>query len=90
LRPIDFSNGNARIELLRKRRAGIDQQLSAEVAKSRRRDARENARVVKVVGTHTIEIAAQNAAFRSMLKEALDRSVLDDRERELLRRKGLL
>jgi hypothetical protein len=84
------TNGNARIDLLKKRRAEIDQRLSAELAKSRQRDERENARAATVVGKHAIEMAAQNAAFGLMLKQVLDDSVIDDRERDLLRRKGLL
>jgi hypothetical protein len=90
LRRIDSTNGNARIDSLKKRRADIDQRLSAELAKSRLRDERDHARTTKVVGKHAIEIAAQNAAFGLMLKQVLDNSVIDDRERELLGRKGLL
>jgi hypothetical protein len=82
---------NSRIEYLRKRDQEIRAQLNLELAKSRQRAERETARAVKVVGKAVIEMAAQNpTGFGLILKQVLDTSVLDDKARELLRRKGLL
>jgi hypothetical protein len=85
------TNGNARMEFLKRKEQEIRQQLAAERAKSQQRAEREAAHVVQIVGKAAVAMAIQSpASFGVSLKQVLDTTVSEDRARELLRRKGLL
>lgn len=84
------TNGNPRIEFLKKREQEIRAQIAVELAKSRRRADRETARAVQLVGEAVIHMATENPGFKQTIAQVLNASVLDERARDLLRRKGLL
>lgn len=82
--------GNSRITFLKRKEQEIRHQISAELAKTRRRDDRETGRAIQLAGKTVIDAAQNSPGFASVLKQLLDTSVTDTRSRELLRRKGLL
>ncbi len=88
---INHTNGNARIEFLKRKEQEIRAQLAAERAKSQQRTERETQHAIQIVGKAVIDMATQSpSSFGAMLKQVLDTTVSEDRARELLRRKGLL
>jgi hypothetical protein len=85
------TNGNARIELLKKREAEIRAKIAAEQIKKRRRIEKENARLFALVGEALCQNAADNPeTFGLMLKQVLASTVTDDRTREFLSSKGMI
>ena len=87
----NVTNGNARIELLKKREAEIRAKIAAEQIKKRRRIEKENARLFALVGEALCQNAADNPeTFGLMLKQVLASTVTDDRTREFLSSKGMI
>lgn len=83
------SNGNGKIEALRKREAAIKAALAAEQVKQQKRRERENARLASIIGAALIENAVKNPnSFGAMVKQVLQASSLREADRSFLNAKG--
>jgi len=83
-------NRNGRIELLRKREAEIRAAIAAETVKRKKREFKEFDRLKNIVGGALLAMAAEDQAFALHLKERLQKAVVVESERNLLRSKGWL
>lgn len=83
------TNGNGKIEALRKREAAIKAALAAEQVKQQKRRERENARLASIIGAVLIENAAKNPdTLGLMVKQVLQASELRESDRAFLQTKG--
>lgn len=85
------SNGNERIELLKKREAEIRAKLAAERLKQQKREWREYERLKSIVGAALLAAASENADFEQMLKGVLKTTAIpSESDKRLLAAKGWL
>ena len=85
------SNGNERIELLKKREAEIRAKLAAERVKQQKREWREYERLKNIVGGALLANAVDNADFELMLKGVLKTTpIAAESDKKLLQTKGWL
>ncbi len=83
------SNGNGRIELLKKREAEIRARIAEERVRQQRREEKEYERLKNIVGGALLANAAKNADFELMLKGVLKTAgIAAESDRKLLRSKG--
>ena len=82
------SNGNGRIEVLKKREAEIRAKIAEERVRQQRREWKEYDRLKNIVGGALLAMAAEDQAFALHLKERLQKAVVVESERNLLRSKG--
>jgi hypothetical protein len=84
------SNGNGRIELLKKREAEIRAALAAETVKRKKREFKEFERLKKIIGGALLANAAEDPTFAAHLKERLQKAVVAGGEKGFLFSKGWL
>jgi hypothetical protein len=84
------SNGNGRIELLKKREAEIRAALAAETVKRKKREFKEFERLKKIIGGALLANAAEDPTFAAHLKERLQKAVVAEGEKGFLLSKGWL
>src|SRR5271157_4519818 len=83
------TNGNGKIEALRKREAAIKAALAAEQVKQQKRKERDNARLASIIGAALIEVCAkQPESVGVMVKQILAASSLRETDRAFLTAKG--
>jgi hypothetical protein len=83
------TNGNSKIEALRRREAAIKAALAEEQVRQQKRRERENARLASIIGAALIENAAKNPdTLGLMVKQVLQASELRESERAFLAGKG--
>jgi len=82
------ANGNGRIELLRKREAQIRAAIAAETVRRKKREWKEYERLKNIVGGALLAMAAEDPTFASHLRERLQKAVVVEGEKNLLRSKG--
>jgi hypothetical protein len=83
------SNGNGRLDALKKREADIRARIAQEKVREQKREEKEQERAERIVGRAAVAHAASDPKFAELLKPALQ-SVMADGERKLLRARGLL
>ena len=81
-------SGN-RLEALQKRIDETRQKMAAEQERLRKREAKEQERLFRIVGEACCE-AAKNRDYQPMVEEILNQTVTDERARAFLRQKGML
>jgi len=86
----DGTNGNERIEALRKREQAIKAAIAAEQVRRQRRKEKEDARLFSIIGEALIKNAAQSPDFQLMLKQVLQSAALRETDRAVLAGKGWL
>lgn len=80
-----------RIEFLQQKRRDIDARLAAEQLKQRRRMEKEQCRLFALVGRLLCGKTAENPdGFGLMVRQVLDTAATDSKERDFLRRKGMI
>jgi hypothetical protein len=84
------TNGNGKIEALRKREAAIKAALAAEQVKQQKAKAKLAAREYATVGEALVKYAVQSPDFHLMLKQVLASAVTDDAARKFLLGRGWL
>jgi hypothetical protein len=84
------SNGNGKLEALRKREAALKAALAAELVKQQKAKAKMAAREYATVGEALVKYAAQSPDFHLMLKQVLASAVTDDASRKFLAGRGWL
>lgn len=84
------TNGNGKIEALRKREAALKAAIAVEQIKQQKAKAKLQAREFATVGEALCKYAAQSADFRLMLKQVLQSAVTDDAVRKFLAGRGWL
>ena len=82
------NGSNERIELLKKREAEIRAAIAAETVKRKKREFKEFERLKNIVGGALLANAAEDPVFAAHLKERLQKAVVVEGERNLLRSKG--
>jgi hypothetical protein len=85
---MDNNRSNERIELLKKREAEIRAAIAAETVKRKKREFKEFERLKNIVGGALLANAAEDPVFAAHLKERLQKAVVVEGERNLLRSKG--
>jgi hypothetical protein len=83
------SNGNGRLDALKKREADIRARIAQEKVRQQKRDEKEQDRAEHIVGRAAVAYAASDPKFVEQLKPALQ-SITADGEKNLLRARGLL
>ena len=88
----DNNNGNrnGRIELLRKRETEIRAAIAVETVKRKKREFKEFERLKNIIGGALLSNAAEDPTFAAHLKERLQKAVVVEGEKNLLRAKGWL
>ena len=84
------SNGNGKLEALRKREAALKAALAAELVKQQKAKAKMAAREYATVGEALVKYAVQSPDFHLMLKQVLASAVTDDAARKFLLGRGWL
>jgi hypothetical protein len=84
------SNGNGRIEALKKREAEIRARIAEERVRQQRRAEKEYERLKTIVGGALLANAAEDPTFAAHLKERLQKAVVAESEQSFLRSKGWL
>jgi len=87
------TNGNGKIEALRKREAALKAALAAELVKQQKAKAKLAAREFAEVGEALCKYAAQSPDFKTMLRQVLPvavAAVCDDASRKFLAGRGWL
>ena len=84
------TNGDARIEALRKREQAIKAAIAAEQIRRQKRREKDDARLFAIVGEALVKNAAQSPDFRLMLKQVLQSAALRETDRAFLAGKGWL
>ena len=79
---------NERLEALRKREASLRSSIHAEVQREQKRKARQQARLIGIVGQALLREAEESTALRGVIRETLDATVLDESSRRLLSNLG--
>ncbi len=82
------NNGNGRIEALREKEKQIRAAIAAETVKCKKREFKEFERLKNIVGGALLANAAEDPVFAAHLKERLQKAVVVEGERNLLRSKG--
>lgn len=83
------SNGNGRLDALKKRETEIRARIAQEKVRQQKREEKEQDRVEQIVGHAVVALAANDPKFADLLKPAL-LSVTADGEKNLLRARRLL
>ena len=83
------SNGNGRLDALKKREAEIRARIAQEKVRQQKREEKEQDRLEYIVGRAAVAQAGTDPKFAELLKPALQ-SVTADGEKHLLRARGLL
>jgi tRNA A37 threonylcarbamoyladenosine dehydratase len=84
------TNGNDKIEALRKREAALKAAIAAEQVKQQKARARLEAREFSTVGEALCKYAGQSPDFKLMLKQVLASAVTDEPTRKFLSGRGWL
>jgi len=74
----------SRLELLRKRKQEIEQQMKALEAREKEEERKKDTRRKIIVGAAVLAHAARDAAFAKTLRDVLDKAVIEERNRELV------
>lgn len=84
------TDGNERIEALRKREQAIKAAIAAEQIRRQKRKEKDDARLFSIVGAALVQNAAQSPDFRLMLNQVLQSAALREADRLFLAAKGWL
>jgi hypothetical protein len=85
------TNGNDRIEALRRRQAALREQVARELVRQQKKNERDEARLHSIIGGVLLRNAARHPDFELMLKSLLKSTTsFSDSEAKLLRAKGWL
>ena len=79
------TNGNGKLEALRRREEGLKKQIEAERAKQQKAQVRDSKREFASVGEALVKYARENADFKLMLTQVLRTAITDDSTRNFLR-----
>jgi hypothetical protein len=83
------SNGNGRLDALKKREAEIRARIAQEKVRQQKHEEKEQVRLEHIIGRVALQHVADHPEFAAALKPALQ-SVITEGERNLLRIRGLL
>ena len=79
---------NNRLRSLREREKAIKASIARQVELERKRAARQQEQVVRIVGTALLREAERSAPLKGVVRETLDCTVVDEKSRRLLRNLG--
>ena len=78
------------LEALKQRKAKLEQQISALKARESSQERKEDTRLKVLIGAAMIADTKLNPQTGVFVQEVLQRAIVAERDRELLRRKGWL
>jgi hypothetical protein len=84
------TNGNDKIEALRKREAALKAAIASEQVKQQKEQARLQAREFSTIGEALCKYAGQSADFKLMLKQVLTSAITEEPTRKFLSSRGWL